>query len=41
MNYSEIHWIFLSFFVRRIIAISFVAGGLVLAIYGALNILPG
>lgn len=41
MTYSEIHWKLFNFLTRRVMAVSFVVGGSVMAVHGVSNILPG
>lgn len=41
MTYSEVHWKLFNFLTRRVLAFSFVVGGLVMAVFGVSNILPG
>lgn len=41
MTYSEVHWKLFNFFARRVLAISFVVGGSVMAVLAVSNILPG
>jgi uncharacterized BrkB/YihY/UPF0761 family membrane protein len=41
MKYSESHWKLFNLLTRRLMAFSFILGGLVLAIYGVPSVLPG
>jgi hypothetical protein len=41
MKYSDHHWKAFNFLVRRIVALGFVAVGLILTLYGLPNLLPG
>jgi hypothetical protein len=41
MKYSDLHWKIFNFLVRRIVAVGFVAVGLILTLYGLPSLLPG
>lgn len=41
MKYSEYHWKFFNFLTRRLMALSFIVGGIILTMYGLQCILPG
>ncbi|MFZ6816113.1 hypothetical protein ACO0K3_16705 [Undibacterium sp. Rencai35W] len=41
MTYSEVHWKLFNFLTRRVMAVSFVVGGSVMAVLSVSNILPG
>jgi hypothetical protein len=41
MKIHKLYWQFLNFLIRRIVAVGFVFGGIVLFVYGVPSILPG
>jgi hypothetical protein len=41
MNICKLYWRFFNFLIRRIMAVGFILGGIVLFIYGIPSILPG